>query len=169
MNAEDLQRLCRAELIEIVLRQQAEIHRLQTTLIEMADAARSREGRAEPATIQQQQREQATRDALRHLDDPDYLAWSFLAQLMARAHEVWPEGPDLQQALYRAIEALRPAENPAQPFQQSRRYNILRLTYLDRQRPAEVAQTLAISVRQYYRDLKVAIQAVAGQVLGPEL
>ncbi len=107
------------------------------------------EGAAEPALIRQ--REQATREALRCLDDVAYLAQSALAELMAEAQGKQPEGHDIQQALRRAIEAVRPvAGQPSRPRQQ-RHYAVLCQTYLEKKRPPEVAVALSISERQYYR------------------
>jgi len=80
-------------------------------------------------------------------------------------HGERPQGRDLQQALYRAIEATRPAAGHPQRPRQQRRYDVLRLTYLEEKRATEVAETLTISERQYYRDLKAAVEQVAGHVL----
>ncbi len=183
MNTEELQRLSKAELIEMVLHQRAQMQKLQTTLTELENrlvemeaqrdyfassmkSLRPREEVAEHAVIEQRmEREQATRDALRHLDDVDYLARSSLAELLAKAHGVWPEGSHLQQELYRAIEAMRPVAGQSREPQQQRRYDILRQTYLEKKKAVEVANALTISERQYYRDLKAAIQTVADQIL----
>jgi len=126
----------------------------------------SQEGVAEPVETQQWTLcEQATRDALRCLHDVAYLSRCSLADLMARMHGERPQGRDLQQALYRAIEATRPAAGHPQRPRQQRRYDVLRLTYLEEKRATEVAETLTISERQYYRDLKAAVEQVAGHVL----
>ncbi len=184
MTREELQRLAKIELIDMVLEQEAQIEKLETTLAEMegwlaeAEAQRDRpagmvessisqEEMAEPVAIQRWTLcERATRDALRCLHDVAYLARCSLAELMARMHGERPQGRDLQQALLQAIEATRPrGSHPRRPRQQ-RRYDILRLTYLEKKRATEVTDTLGISERQYYRDLKAAIQQVAGHVLG---
>lgn len=183
MNAEELQRLSKAELIEMVLHQRAQVQKLQTTFNELrgrlaeaeaqrdhlasiVESLRPRDEVAEHAVIEQRrEREQATRDALRHLDDVDYLARSSLAELLARAHGIWPEGSHLQQELYRAIEAMRTIAGQSHQPQQQRRYDILRQTYLEKKKAVEVAKALTISERQYYRDLKAAIQTVADQIL----
>lgn len=182
MTREELQRLARTELIEMVLEQQVQIEKLETTLAEvegrlteaqrkqpadMVSPAISQEEMAEPAEIQRWTTcEQATRDALRCLHDVAYLSRCSLADLMARIHGERPQGRDLQQALYRAIEATRPAAGQARRPRQQRRYDILHLTYLEEKNAAAVTDTLGISERQYYRDLKTAVGQVAGHVLG---
>jgi len=189
MTYEELQRLSKAELIELVLHQQAQIEKLRTTLTRLkarlADSEAQREHLAgivetaelrekeaqQPAEaeVMEQQRkwERATRDALRHLDDVACLARSPLAELIARAHGARPDGQTLQQTLYATIGAMRPVEGQPLHPRQRLLYDILCLTYLERKRAAEVAQALAISERQYYRELKAAIQRAADHVLGP--
>jgi len=187
MTYEELQWLSKAELIEMVLRQQTQIERLRTTiarlkarlveaearrkyLVGIVEAAKLREKEARQlaeanAMEQRRKREQATRDALRHLDDVAYLARSSLAELIAKAQGARPDGRTLQQTLYGTIEAMRPVEGQPSHPRQLLRYDILRLTYLERERVAEITQALAISERQYYRELKAAIQIVAEHVL----
>jgi len=188
MTYKELKQLSMAELIEIVLHQQVQIEKLQTTLTKLkarlaeseaqrehlagiVKAAELREKEAQQPTEadvmeQQRKQERATRDALRHLDDVAYLARSPLAELIARAQGARPDSRTLQQTLYATIEAMRPVEGQPLHPRQLLRYNILRLTYLERKRAAEIAQELAISERQYYRELKAAIQRAAVHVLG---
>jgi len=185
MTSEELQRLSRAALINMILHQQSQIEELRTALarlkVRVAELEAQREHfartglqlpaadsqREEAALIEQQRaREQATRDALRHLDDVAYLAQSKLAEMVARVQGVRLDGPDLHQALYRAIEALKTVEDQPRQLKQQLGCDILRLTYVERKRGAEVAWTLAISERQYYRELKAAIRMVADRVLG---
>ncbi len=186
MTYEELQRFSKAELIEKALRQQAQIEKLRTTLTRLkarlvesearreylagiVEAAGLREKEApqptEAEVMGQRKREWVTRDALRHLDDVDYLARSPLAELIAEAQGARPDGRTLWQALHATIEAMGPVEGQPLHPRQLRRHDILRLTYLERKRAVEVAQTLAISQCQYYRELKAAIQAVADHVL----
>jgi tRNA threonylcarbamoyladenosine modification (KEOPS) complex Cgi121 subunit len=187
MTYEELEQLSKAELIEMALHQQAQIEKLRTTLTrfkarlaesetrrehlaDIVEAAKLREKEAQQPTeadVMEQQRkwEQATRDALRHLDDVAYLARSPLAELIARARGTRPDGRTMQQALYGTIKAMGPVEGQPFHLRQLLRYDVLRLTYLERKRAAEVAQALAISERQYYRELKAAIQMAAGYIL----
>jgi hypothetical protein len=189
MTYEKLQRLSKAELIEMVLHQQAQIEKLRTTLTRLKARLAESEARRKylagivkatklreketqqliKADVMEQQREweRATRDALRHLDDVAYLARSPLAELIARAQGTRPDSRTLQQTLYATIEAMRPVEGQPLHPRQVLRYDILRLTYLERKRAMEVAHALAISERQYYRELKAAVQRAAAHVLGP--
>ena len=188
MTYEELQQLSKTELIEMVLHQQAQIEKLRTTLTRLkarlaesevrrehlagiVEAAKLQEKEAEQATAakmeQQKKLERATRDALRHLDDVAYLTRSPLAELITKAQGARPDGRTLQQTLYATIGAMRPVEGQPLHPRQLLRYDILRLTYLARKRAAEVAQALAISERQYYRELKAAIQRAVDHVLGP--
>jgi hypothetical protein len=183
---EELEQLSKAELIEMVLHQQAQIEKLRTTLTRLkarlaesevrrkylaavvkAAKLREKEGQQpiEADVMGQRKREWATRDALRHLDDVAYLGRSPLAELIAKAQGARPDGRTLQQNLYETIEAMRPVEGQPLHPRQPLRYDILRLTYLERKRAAESALSLAVSERQYYRELKAAIQIVAEHVL----
>lgn len=114
----------------------------------------------------QGEREQAARDALRHMDDVSYLAESRLAKLIASLHGEPPTGHALQGALARTIHRMKPADMSHPLTRKKRRYEILRLTYLEKRSPTEIAEAQAISERQYYRELKAAIQHVANEVLG---
>jgi len=175
----------------MILRQQAQIEKLQRILTRLkvrlaesearrkhlagiVEATKLREKLAQQpieAEVMERQmkRERATRDALRHLDDVAYLERSTLAKLIATTHGTQLDGHALQQLLCETIEAMKPVGG--RPFQprQMRRYNILCLTYLERKRAAEITRALAISERQYYRELKAAIQRVADHILGFEL
>lgn len=180
MRREELERLSKAELIERILSQQVQIEKLQVALTELSaqlletEARRSRRTRIakdvqaredidEHATLEQQW-EQATRDALRHLDNTVYLAQSSLAGLIAKHEGVWPEGTDLQQELLAALEDMEPSEDQPQQPRQQQRYDILHMAYLEKKRVVDTAQALAISERQYYRELKAAIQRVANYI-----
>jgi len=110
--------------------------------------------------------EKATRFALRRLGDVTYLDRCPLADLIAERTGGRPDGFALQQILCQAIAALEPAEDLPYLAKQQLRYDILRLTYLEQQSLMEVAQQLPLSERQYYRELKAAIQMVAQQILG---
>ena len=187
MTYEELQRLSEAELIEMALHQQAQVEKLRTALTRfkarlaesevrrehlagIMEAAKLREKEAEQPTGadvmgQQKKLEWATRDALRHLDDVTCLSRSPLAELIAKAQGARPNGRALQQTLYKTIEAMRPVEGQPLHTRQLLRYDILRLTYLERKRAAETALSLSISERQYYRELKAAIQIVAEHIL----
>lgn len=187
MTYEELQRFSNAELIEMALRQQAQIEKLRTTLARLkarlvesearrehlagiVEAARLRQKEAPQPTEadtmeQQRRRERATRDALRHLDDVAYLGRSPLAERIAKAQGTRPDGRALRRTLYATIEAMRPVKGQSLHPRQLLRHDILCLTYQERKKAAEIARALAISERQYYRELKAAIQTVAEHVL----
>jgi hypothetical protein len=187
MTLEDQPGSSGAELMQIVLHQRTQIEALQTVLAKLEARVAELEARRGPSvgagsrpppTVDDQrgeaamlalrrEREQTTRDALRHLDDVAYLAKSRLASLSASVYGQWPDGHTLQSALARAIHAMKPAEVQSHRTREHRRYHILYLTYMERRKAAEIAQMLAMSERQYYRDLKAAIQTVADRVLGP--
>jgi len=179
MNHEQPQSLSGVELAQIVLRQQYQIEKLSQTVAQLELRMAELEARLDrldligrPSTAQvevERKREQAIRDALRHLDDVAYLAESHLAQLVARLHGQPPSGHALRSALLRAIERMAPAEACSLQPREHRYYHLLHLRYVEGKKVAEVAEALAISERQYYRELKVAIHKVADQILGPWL
>jgi hypothetical protein len=185
MTYDELRPLSNTEIVAMALHHQAQIEALQTAVTRLEarvgelEARRdlSARGTGRPPTAedrrgevamikQQKEREQATRDALRHLDEVAYLARSRLAKLIASLHGQLPDGHSVQDALARAIYAMKPAEAQPHQTQERRLYHVLYLTYVMRRKPAEVAQALAISQRQYYRDLRVAIRIVTDRVLG---
>lgn len=180
MTRDELEQLSKKELVDLVMNQQVGIEKLQVALAESehqllevttkpshpAQASGNSETEKEMnwhATIDHQW-EQATRDALRHLADASYLERSSLAKLIAGHRGVSPKGSSLRQKLLDAIDEVQPGKgHPRRPRQQ-RRYDILRMAYLERKKVAETAQILAISERQYYRELKTAIRRVARYV-----
>jgi DNA-directed RNA polymerase specialized sigma subunit len=179
MNHEQPRTPSNVELAQIVLRQQCQIEKLSETVARLEAQMAQIEARldrldlvGQPSTAQveaEREREQAIRDALRHLDDVAYLAESRLAQLVAQLHGQPPSGHSLRSALSRAIQRMKPAEGQPRQTREHRCYHILRLTYVERKKAAEVAKALAISERQYYRELKAAIHKVADRILGPWL
>jgi len=106
--------------------------------------------------------ERATRRALRNLYDPARLADGDLACLFAEVSGYPMTGHELQALLRDAISMLEPAQTTDGQFHRTRCYNALISTYLEKDSVAEITRRLAISRRQYYRDLKVAVRSVAG-------
>jgi hypothetical protein len=106
--------------------------------------------------------ERAIRNALRSLNDPTTLGRSRLAKVLAEIRQIKIDGLGLQRMLNQAIERLNP--HPGQPgYDKWRiRYDILYLTYREKKSPQIVAATLALSERQYYRELKGAIEGIIG-------
>ncbi|MBE7467666.1 MAG: hypothetical protein HS114_00810 [Anaerolineales bacterium] len=111
-------------------------------------------------TEQQTKMEKAIRNALRFLNDTAYLDRCQLIQVLTEVRQVKIDGHGLQQMLHRAIDRLKP--RPGQPgYSKWRiRYDILFLTYREKQSPKKVAEILSLSERQYYRELKGAIEGI---------
>jgi hypothetical protein len=104
--------------------------------------------------------ERAIRNALRFLNDAVYLEHSPLIRVLAEMRQIKVDGRGLQCLLNQAIERLKP--HPGQPgYHKWRiRYEILCLTYREQRPPQTVATALALSERQYYRELKEAVEGV---------
>ena len=170
--------LSSAELTQIVLHQQCLIEELSKTVARLesqVDQMKARLDRLDSAghslkigVRTELEREQAIRDALRHLDDVTYLARSRLARLMTRSHGQPFSGHALRDALLRAIQQIKPVDGERTlQSREERCYHLLRLRFLEHKRVAEVARALAISERQYYRELKAAIHKVADRLFSP--
>ncbi len=115
-------------------------------------------------TEQKTKMERAIRNAFRFLNDAAYLEHSQLLRVLAEVRQIKVDGRGLQYLLNQAIERLKP--RPGQPgyHKWCIRYEILRLTYREQQPPQTVAATLALSERQYYRELKEAIEEVINKL-----
>jgi len=105
--------------------------------------------------------EHATREALRNFYDPGRLANGDLAMLLADLDGRTLTSAELQALLRNAIGLLKPAEEISSLSHSYCCYDILTLTYLEGQSVPEIMSRLAISRRQYYRELKIAVRAVA--------
>lgn len=105
--------------------------------------------------------EQATRAALRNLYDPGRLANSDLAALLTEVSGRALSGYELQALLRNAIDMLKPAQALSQQARPYCCHDVLALTYIEGQSVAEIMSRLAISRRQYYRELKIAVRSVA--------
>lgn len=177
MTPEELQQLSKTELIEVILSQRVWIETLEATVgclqawvAELKAQLHSSERIGPLATTvakTEQEMERAVRDALRHLDDASYLAQSRLATLVGNHCGQSPNGQALRRLLAGAIEGMKPNGTQSHQARERRYCDILRLTYLEGKRAREVAKVLGLSERQYYREKKVAIRAVAEHVLGP--
>lgn len=108
-----------------------------------------------------------TRDALRHLWDDVYLGRCALAEWAFPGPDFAPEGgpaargAQLRRLLLDTIANLKPETNFGGTRTTDRRYEILRLTYLEDLTVDEVIKELTVSRRQYFYDLKDAIGALA--------
>ncbi|MEN6479102.1 MAG: response regulator [Anaerolineales bacterium] len=103
------------------------------------------------------------RDAYEHLYDLVYLrTHPLLAALindadLPRHRRAW----QLHELLIQAIDELDPGPDAPVLSREWRRYRLMMLRYVDGLSPEETADRLAISVRQLYRELGSAMQAIA--------
>ena len=108
-----------------------------------------------------------TRDALRHLWVDLYLGRSPLAEWALTAREVYAEytpaqrGEALRQVLLGAIDGMLPPPGDNRDISSRRGYRILQLTYVEEFVVDEITRELHISRRQYFYDLKEALEALA--------
>jgi len=109
---------------------------------------------------------QQTRDALRHLWADLYLGRSPLAAWALSTHDVLVEytpvkrGEALRQLLLSNIEGLCSPPNETHDPSSQRGYCILKLTYVEERVVGEITRELHISRRQYFYDLKGALEAL---------
>jgi hypothetical protein len=108
-----------------------------------------------------------TRNALRNLWDTVYLGrcplaeWAFPASLTSIDRmQTSDRSGHVRQMLLETIEHLNPQKTINRPHAIDRRYDILRLTYVEGLSSDEVIRQLSISRRQYFYDLKDAISAL---------
>lgn len=106
------------------------------------------------------------RDALRHLWDSLYLGrmelidWALPEHDMRRERTPGARGEILRSLLLHTIESLRPPED-RDLTHEFRSHRILSLTYVQEQAVEQILQTLHISRRQYFYDLKDSIEVLA--------
>ena len=98
------------------------------------------------------------RECLRNVEDDVYLHHSALADWL-QFDDLTLRSELLRQALYDAIESILP-ETAAATSRAARRYQILRQTYLEQQAVEIICQNLSLSRRQYFYDLKQAVDMV---------
>jgi len=109
---------------------------------------------------------ETVRDALNHLDDPEYLARSPLATLDVIASQFalstslpssLEAGHAVQEMLKNAIKALKPI-GAIQDEKNQLYFDTLNLVYWRGYSPRQVMMDLALSERTYYRELKRALE-----------
>ncbi|MDI7275573.1 MAG: response regulator [Anaerolineae bacterium] len=101
--------------------------------------------------------------ALKHLDDPPYLERHPLVNripCVAQAPEL-SRGQALRRAIRVAIAALHPGTGARPGPLEARSYQVLYRWAIAREGMVTIASSLGISLRQAYRDLQVATQALA--------
>ncbi len=114
-----------------------------------------------------------TRDAFRHLWDEVYLGKCGLANWLYSLPEaphtsIAVRGVKLQQLLLRFLEVIRERESQSSSGGKSR-YEILNWTYIQGLSTDEVVEKLFVSRRQYFYDLKDALDAVAHLLVNQDL
>ena len=112
------------------------------------------------------------RDALKHLWDDYYLGRCQLAEWAvmsggATADPAPPkQGDALRHVLLGAMEGLRPPSGDSRDSSRPKRgHRILQLTYVEERPVDEIARDLHMSRRQYFYDLKSAIEALVDQLV----
>ncbi len=108
--------------------------------------------------------EVATRRALRQLHNPALLITSDLAQIVYHLTGNSSSAQELQSMLRGGIRMLRPAQDTAD-LNHHFYFEILHLTYIEGRHADDIAAQLDLSRRQYYRELKTAIRALAEYLL----
>jgi putative methionine-R-sulfoxide reductase with GAF domain len=108
-----------------------------------------------------------TRDALRHLWDDHYLGRCPLAEWAVVTNGVTADpapsnrGEALRHVLLTAIDGLRPPNGESRDSTRPKRgHRILQLTYVEERQVDEISRELHMSRRQYFYDLKGAIEAL---------
>jgi hypothetical protein len=108
-----------------------------------------------------------TRDALRHLWVDLYLGRSALAEWALTTHDVLVEytpakrGEALRQVLLSTLDGMLPPPGDSREPSSRRGYRILQLTYVEEFVVDEITRELHISRRQYFYDMKEALEALA--------
>jgi ribose transport system permease protein len=108
------------------------------------------------------------RDALKHLWDDHYLGRCPLAEWAIVSADPTPpnQGEALRHILLTAIDSLRPPSRESRdPSRSKRGHRILQLTYVEERPVDEIARELHMSRRQYFYDLKGAIEALVDQLV----
>ncbi|HVU11120.1 MAG TPA: GAF domain-containing protein [Phototrophicaceae bacterium] len=96
------------------------------------------------------------RESLRNLRDDVYLNHCALAEWL-QIHDLTTRSNLLRQILYDAIEHTLPEVSDSRT---TRRYQILKQTYLDQLPVEAICQNLSLSRRQYFYDLKQAVDVM---------
>jgi ribose transport system permease protein len=113
-----------------------------------------------------------TRDALRHIWDDHYLGRCPLAEwaTLSNGGSTDPAPPDrgevLRHVLLTAIDGLRPPAGESHDLTRTKRgHRILQLTYVEERQVDEITRELHMSRRQYFYDLKGAIEGLVDNLV----
>jgi len=112
--------------------------------------------------------EELVRDALAHLYDNKHLSQHPLLSLLVRRRLPDPvaRAQQLRGIIMEAISALRPASSLPPLSKEWRPYSVLAYRYLDGLSDDEIQRRLAISERQFYRELKAGIELLTAHLAG---
>ena len=105
------------------------------------------------------------RESLRHLSDRVFLEKCPLGDWLLPSLPPYNRGVRLQELLREAIASLQPDQADPQS-RTARRHHILCQTYLDQKNVDAIIQDLGLSRRQYFYDLKEAVEAITHIVAG---
>jgi CheY-like chemotaxis protein len=102
-------------------------------------------------------------EAYQHLYDLAYLRHDRLSDLLLSAPSVdrKEKAWQLQRLLLNTIEELDPGAQVPTGSREWRRYRLMLLRYVEVAEPLAIAQQLAISIRQYYREHEAALRFLA--------
>jgi ribose transport system permease protein len=113
-----------------------------------------------------------SRDALRHLWDDHYLGrcplaeWAVVPLGAAADQAPTDRGEALRHTLLTAIDGLRPPSGESRDSLRTKRgYRILQLTYVEERPVDAITRELHMSRRQYFYDLKGAIEALVDNLV----
>jgi ribose transport system permease protein len=113
-----------------------------------------------------------TRDALRHLWDDHYLGrcelaeWAILSAGAPADPAPTNRGEVLRHLLLTAVEGMRPPPAESRDSTRLKRgHRILQLTYVEERQVDEIVRELHMSRRQYFYDLKGAIEALVDNLV----
>jgi len=113
-----------------------------------------------------------TRDALRHLWDDHYLGrcplaeWAIVSNGASTDSAPPDRGEVLRHVLLTAIDGLRPPTGESRDSTRPKRgHRILQLTYVEERQVDEISQELHMSRRQYFYDIKGAIEALVDNLV----
>ncbi|MBN2084949.1 MAG: GAF domain-containing protein [Anaerolineales bacterium] len=113
-----------------------------------------------------------TRDALRHMWDDHYLGrcelceWAVLSGGAAPDPGLGNRGEELRHVLLIAMDGIRPPAADSRDTSRSKRgHRILQLTYVEERPVDSIARELHMSRRQYFYDLKGAIETLVDNLV----
>lgn len=111
--------------------------------------------------LKSQEFEQLLQNCLLHFYDYAYLQEDTLVAYLVPEETTAKRVQSFRKHIENAIEKMRPPDNMPPQAKNSRLYNVLTLRYIEQDDIDEIIDQLAISRRQYYRELSRAIASLA--------